>query len=571
MKRASSSFNALRKKKKIDESTQRKNQSINYSKEINIDNYYPNQYSSNNKNYGINPNDYKAKYSNQLKRKEMFKELWDKQINENKNLLLLDSIKVRSKKTQNYYNNIIGNLKGVMKEKRLVSAGTFCNIPIKGKEKIQNTKLKSSINKSTLTKNNVRNLSSKLNINSDVNTITKTNSYYFLSNVKDKDKDKYSNEYSTIFHNQEIQNSILSPKSFDKQSEVINSSNNNINNKIETEKNDSDNINKYLANSNIINNYEKNPEVIKLRTEYLIKFSKIYDLLKKLPQITDCFRVNFRELYNASVKSLIRIFDFCNNFLLNEIKIGDNLDTNFLAAIYLNAYNFCIKNLKIQKFFVDELYYLKNENLNLKQKLNFQENELNQKNKEINEINKLINKYDLNSTVKIGKKLEFNVGKIKQKFTNQESSYILTIYKLEEEIKNLTELLKTAKPELNTREKIKEKYKVLDKQYEEEMARFTRINIEKDTNLKLLQQRNSTLNEKINELENQIAKYKENEEKEQENNIYCKAKIENLSKIIEKNKETIESLKKENENYQKMNNKENINVKTTKLIFMSPK
>ena len=127
------------------------------------------------------------------------------------------------------------------------------------------------------------------------------------------------------------------------------------------------------------------------------------------------------------------------------------------------------------------------------------------------------------------------------------------------------------KPELNNNDKIKEKYKILGKQYEEDMGRLSRINIEKDMNLKLLLQRNSSLIEKISELESEITKLKDKEEKDEEKNIYCNAKIENLNKIIEKNNENIESLKKEIENYKKSNNKENLDIKTSKIIFTSPK
>ena len=579
MKRARSSYNNLRRKRNLNESTISKNESINYYKEIGIDN--SNQikieaFSTINKNYGINPNDYKSKYSNQLKRKKMFDELWNKSTkeNKNKNLDLLDTIRVQSKYQKNHYINIIGDIKGVVKKKRNVSAGTFCNIPIKGKEsenKIKSyNKFNSSININSLSKNNVRNISSKININSDLNTVTKSNSNNLISNSKEKENNK--NEHSIIFQNKEIQNCFLSPLNSEiHHHSVINNYTNKISQE-ETEKNDTE-INKFLDNNskNNKNNVEKNSEILKLRTEYLIKFSRINDLFKKLTLFIDCFRVNVRELYNSNIKSLIRVFDLCNNFLLNDLKIGDKIDEKFISSMFANLYNVCLQNSKIQQFFSVELHYLKNENLSLKQKLNLQENELNQRNKEINEINKLITKYDLNSKVKIGKKIEFNISKIKQKFTNQESSYVLTIYKLEEEIKNLTELLKKTKPELSNQDKMKEKVKLLNMQYEEEMGRLSRINIEKDMNLKLLLQRNSSLMDKINELENEITKLKNKEEKDQEINIYCKAKVDNLNKIIEKNNEIIDNLKKENETYKKINNKENINVRSTKLIFMSPK
>ena len=580
MKRAKSSYINLRKKRYINESIGVKNQSININnyKEISIENYYVlDQYpkeplSSTTKDYGINPNDYASKHSNQLKRKKMFKELWSQKSKSKNNIFLLDTIKIQRKYKKNNYNNIVGHLKGVPKKKRIASAGTFCNFPLKEKEEsiLSHNKYNSSININSSKKYNTKNFSNKINfkIYSDLNSNSKTKS----NSANIKSKDKFINESSNIiFHNKELQN-CLSPINPDFNS-VMNFTNSNVlmNNKEETEKNETDSINKFLENSTAQNNYEKNPEILKLRMEYLIKFSKINDLFKKLAQVTDCFRVNFREMYNSGIKSLIRIFDFCNNYLLNEVKIGENIDINILSSIYQNIYKLCLQISKIQKFFFVELHYLSNENLNLKQKLNLQETELNQKNKEINEINKLINKYDLNSKVKIGKKLEFNVGKIKQKFTNQESSYVLTIYKLEEEIKNLTELLKQKKPDLTSQDKMKEKLKLLERQYEEEMGRISRSNIEKDMNLKLVLHRNSSLNDKISELENEIMCLKNKEEKDEENKIYYQAKIENLNKVIEKNKEIIESLKKENENYKQIKNKENISVKTSKIIFMSPK
>ena len=88
----------------------------------------------------------------------MFDELWNKSTkeNKNKNLDLLDTIRVQSKYQKNHYINIIGDIKGVVKKKRNVSAGTFCNIPIKRKEsenKIKSyNKFNSSININSLSK-----------------------------------------------------------------------------------------------------------------------------------------------------------------------------------------------------------------------------------------------------------------------------------------------------------------------------------------------------------------------------------------------------------------------------------
>ena len=70
----------------------------------------------------------------------------------------------------------------------------------------------------------------------------------------------------------------------------------------------------------------------------------------------------------------------------------------------------------------------------MKQKIFVLEGELKSKNKDINDINKYIIQYDLTNKVKYGKKKENLIKEIKQKYISQESAYVLTIYKLEEEI-----------------------------------------------------------------------------------------------------------------------------------------
>ena len=105
MRGTKSSYMNLRKRRYINESTGIKNQSIsiNNNKKINAENYYflgqyPKEaYSTTSKDYGINPNDYSSKYSNQQKRKNMFKELWSQKSKAKNNFGLLDTIKFQSK------------------------------------------------------------------------------------------------------------------------------------------------------------------------------------------------------------------------------------------------------------------------------------------------------------------------------------------------------------------------------------------------------------------------------------------------------------------------------------------
>ena len=233
-------------------------------------------------------------------------------------------------------------------------------------------------------------------------------------------------------------------------------------------------------------------------------------------------------------------------------------------------YNFYNQSAKIQKLFYDELLFLKNENMILKRKLTSQDAELNTKAKEINEINDLIIKYDLNSKIKIGKKQELYLKSLKNKFINQESQYILTIYKLKQEIHNLTEILEKNKPDLKLIEKLKEKIRTIDKKYENEIDKLTKINGIKHTNIQVLSQRESDLTEQITELENKIQNLKNNEMNEQEKNIILSARIENLNRINEDKNKIIEELKNNNDKNEQKDIKEKENNKISNIILMSP-
>jgi chromosome segregation ATPase len=217
------------------------------------------------------------------------------------------------------------------------------------------------------------------------------------------------------------------------------------------------------------------------------------------------------------------------------------------------------------------LSYLKKENLNLKTKLNIQENELNQKDKEINEINQLIIKYDLNTKIKNGRKFELCLEETKNKFNSQESSYILTIYQLEEEIKHLTKLLKHNQKQLKEKDDMKDKFRQLKNEVGDKLVEQKKVIKEKNINAQFLSQRISELNSKISELENEIITLEESKEREKQKNIYYHAQIKNLNNIIDENNETIESLKAEIDNLKNINKKDEEKDKDIcKTILLAP-
>ncbi len=163
MKRARSSYTNLRMRHTLNESINNRDQSFSNSKNLDIEQlesyYYPDQlkngvFYNNNKDYGISPNDYGAKFKNQVKRKKMFEELWNKDKASKINFGLLNAIKIQNRLNKNSKKiNRTGEMRGLVRKKRIASAGTFCNIPIKSKKPVVLFKnFNSTFNINSLTK-----------------------------------------------------------------------------------------------------------------------------------------------------------------------------------------------------------------------------------------------------------------------------------------------------------------------------------------------------------------------------------------------------------------------------------
>ena len=285
----------------------------------------------------------------------------------------------------------------------------------------------------------------------------------------------------------------------------------------------------------------------------------------------DFFRVEKRDIFSLYMKNLTMAFDSCNDFFINQIKEGDILEFDSWSKILLQYYNLSFHVLKFQSYAFKEMHFLKNENLSLKQKLYGLENELNMKKKDISDINKYIIQYDLTSKVKYKKRREMSIKEIKDKYISQESAYVDIIHKKDQEIKELTEVLNQNKFDINNFNEVNEKLKNLKEQFEENKTNFDNQNSEKIVTIKVLSQTNSDLNEKINELEAEIQKYKENEEEIKRKYIEYDAKIETLNEVIKQKNTLIDQLKEENRIIIEKNSNDNNKLPTVGTVFISPK
>ena len=529
----------------------------------------------NNKQHIPNSSIYLDRFKSQLKKFDMYKEMWDKSksFSEEDMLGIAQTIQINS---ENIQNNFRANATSTRKN----SAMTFNDLSYKSKRRVKNIKTNNNynlgqmdreksnyLNMKTNTKNKLRtniffdlfhDKESTINM-SNYNSTLQTNNKNFLSTELNQLHNLIeANKSNNNSKKQEYFNYGVPKRDFNKKEIVII----NENKKTIEENDDKNNLEKLVR--------ENSSSTLNLRTDYLIRFSKLLGLAKKFIYSMDFFRIEKRDIFSLYMKNLTEAFDSCNDFFINQIKEGDILDNNTWSIILSQYYNLSFHVIKFQNYAFKEMHFLKNENLSFKQKLYSVEGELNIKKKDINDINKYILQYDLVNKVKYKKKREMTVKEIKSKYNMQESAYILKINKLEEEIKQLTEVLNQNKFDVNNFKEVSEKLKNLKEEFEENKNDFDNQNSQKNVTIKVLSHANIDLNEKINELEAEIQKYKEKEEDTKRQFIEYEAKLKNLNDIIHQKNILIEELKAEKIIIKEKSTDENKVLPELEATFLSP-
>ena len=529
----------------------------------------------NNKQHKPNSSIYLDRFKSQLKKFDMYKEMWDKSksFSEEDMLGIAQTIQINS---ENIQNNFRANATSTRKN----SAMTFNDLSYKSRRRVKNIKTNNNynlgqmdreksnyLNMKTNTKNKLRtniffdlfhDKESTINM-SNYNSTLQTNNKNFLSTELNQLHNLIeANKPNNNSKKQEYFNYGVPKRDFNKKEIVII----NENKKTIEENDDKNNLEKLVR--------ENSSSTLNLRTDYLIRFSKLLGLAKKFIYSMDFFRIEKRDIFSLYMKNLTEAFDSCNDFFINQIKEGDILDNNTWSIILSQYYNLSFHVIKFQNYAFKEMQFLKNENLSFKQKLYSVEGELNIKKKDINDINKYILQYDLVNKVKYKKKREMTIKEIKSKYNMQESAYILKINKLEEEIKQLTEVLNQNKFDVNNFKEVSEKLKNLKEEFEENKNDFDNQNSQKNVTIKVLSHANIDLNEKINELEAEIQKYKEKEEDTKRQFIEYEAKLKNLNDIIHQKNILIEELKAEKIIIKEKSTDENKVLPELEATFLSP-
>ena len=320
--------------------------------------------------------------------------------------------------------------------------------------------------------------------------------------------------------------------------------------------------------NNEIMNINKKTE-LKFKTQ--IKFSQNssdwYKFKKYKGLISELRQREFDDLFNKILKLLdIQTLIFFANHEQNnknnkeeeeKIILPDKLKK--IISLGLEIGNGIIK---FTNLLFNELREKTEENSKLVQSRNEQEMKCNHVTQELDKLQKFCESYDISSKMYLAKARENTINNIKDFFHKKENEYKINLYKMEDEIKDLTHLLNKNK-DYYTKYKEKEAEVINNKRQRDEYKYLYNKEIQE----KILQNasekdKEEELNKKVNELEDNIDELKEEIEGNKRKEIESNAKLSKIMMILREKNENILMLNEELEWYIREYNKKKNELKT---------
>ena len=393
-------------------------------------------------------------------------------------------------------------------------------------------------NKSNLNQNLITSLSENerlMNSNND----TEFKSMYILKFAKNSEEfNKLKNYVDLIDENND---KIIFQETFSKILKLIENLNKLYLNNMDYNTNNNSN------NLSVINNYETSP----------VKSSFLNTNLK------------YENRNKANNNNIINFFTYTSNNLnpYKNMNSTGTTSTNYSSPSYnLNMKklimvwsDFLILLNKFLSQIFNECSICKRENKKYKKKVYSDELKLNNKTKELDDIKKYVNRFDVNIKINHQIHKEKEIKEIKKEFKKKENEYMLMIYKLEDEIKDLTLLLEKNK---NYYDEYMNISKEIDKNKKQCEILKIKFNKElQDNNVKILIEKDlqDELKIKIEELKEEINEIKKEKEASKKTNIELHAKIKKLEMVITEKEENILMLYEELEHYMRLFNLEKFN------------
>ena len=328
---------------------------------------------------------------------------------------------------------------------------------------------------------------------------------------------------------------------------------------------------KLAQNSNNLFKLKKNIELMdeNRKRTYEELFNK---LLKLLDTQSKLFFSDETDKKNNFSKTLTTFNTLSSQKSNNSLNCKSNLvDKNNVSTKMGKIINVCLDiGIVMHKFLnliFAELREKHNDNIRLFKKSNEQEIRVNQISKELDTLQKYHNRYDVSSKIYLQQGRENSIKYLKENFHKKENQYILNIYKLEDEIRNLTILLSKNKEYYNKLKETEKEIEKSKKQNEEMKSLYNKEIHEKIIQNANEKDREEELNNKIIELEETIDRLKEEQEGNKRKEIETNAKVKKIRMIINEKNENILMLNEELEWYIREYQKEKFTHNNTKTAL----
>jgi hypothetical protein len=342
-----------------------------------------------------------------------------------------------------------------------------------------------------------------------------------------------------------------------------------------------------------INKNILNVNCMSFRNEYIIKFSNNGEYFNKFEKFVEFISNDKQSAYSeifVKMKKLLRsqthLFFEGNceeKTELPRINITADSDQNYYQShknlekssnssqllnnkkIIVQWYEMISLTNKFLSIILGDLREYRTLNKRLNQKITDYEMRLASDIKEIDKMKKFLNKYEVSSKIFLKLKNEKELSKIKTSFNQKENKYILSIYKLEEEIKTLTNLLDHNQKYYNECKDLQKEVEIGKKKNEELKLLFNQGIREKNVQNARDREAENDLLQQMEKLNEVIEELKKEANVSRKNDIENQVKIKKLNMNLDERSENIMMLNEEMEWYMKELNKEKNNSKIMKI------
>ena len=342
-----------------------------------------------------------------------------------------------------------------------------------------------------------------------------------------------------------------------------------------------------------INKNILNVNCMSFRNEYIIKFSNNGEYFNKFEKFVEFISNDKQSAYSeifVKMKKLLRsqthLFFEGNCEEKTELpKISitvDNAQNNYPShrpsekssnsnqllnnkKIIVQWYEMISLTNKFLSIILGDLREYRTLNKRLNQKITDYEMRLASDIKEIDKMKKFLNKYEVSSKIFLKLKNEKELSKIKTSFNQKENKYILSIYKLEEEIKTLTNLLDHNQKYYNECKDLQKEVEIGKKKNEELKLLFNQGIREKNVQNARDREAENDLLQQMEKLNEVIEELKKEANVSRKNDIENQVKIKKLNMNLDERSENVMMLNEEMEWYMKELNKERNNSKIMKI------